>query len=854
MSTLSIKGFAGGITDFPVGADLNKYEFADNFVINEYSDLQTRPGTLLDFTTTGVRARVSTALRIGLMAPQTTGVNADFTILKQSSTKLFYDNGSTRTELVGPAAASAFNITSMDETVAFAYSDWNNHTFITHASPYQIPVKAYRETSGALQLRTAGLPRVASGFTATGGSGASYIYALVHKYTYNVGSTTYIDRARPVLASFTNIGSATPSSSPGVTVGSIPVLANASGEHYDTSNIKIEVYRTTNAGSVLYFVGEVTNGTTTYSDTTSDNTLVAAGVTIYTTGGVLENDRPPKANYIHSTSDFTFYANGTEVTTTSADGQFLPQRVWQSKRGDPDSVPAVFFTDIEEPITGVSSIKSIPIVFGKNSVYRLDGTFDNSGRGGLFPRKISDKVGCVGHLSIVQTLSGLYFAGNDGFYFTDGYQVTSLSAEDFKETYAGIIETALQKKRIYGCYDGINKRILWATNNSGGDTGTENNKIFCLYLPANKFTTWTSGYSGTGPYLTQNVSVSGTTVTVGSTAGMLAGDFVRTAAHTFDAYIVSVDSGTQFTTNTSIGSGTTMTNFFHDARLGLDFYGNFQPASLLNANDIIWQGDGRGFTLKYDNDTLSDSQLDSAVDGVAGAVAIVPYKLSILNVYSGPALDFGTTEFIKWVSSALIKLRPRGDLSSISSLIPYGENDLDSSLFEMREIVAQSFYHWGTPLVSYGDPRLWRRRQQIIDEMRRFPKNGLRCEYKQLHLKTGFINIYNSNSFPSGIISAGSNGTKIMTVSNILPDDLHAYYITFATDDYVQEYKIIANTTHTFTILDVNGDITAIGAPGDWIIRGYPVTNYINLIEYSMFFEVLGNTQSKFQATSGTVM
>jgi hypothetical protein len=852
MSTISVKGFAGGITDFPVSADINKYETADNFVINEYEDLQTRPGTLLDFTTTGVRARLSTNLRVGLMAPQTTGADANFTVLKQSSTKLFYDNGTTRTELVGPGSASAFNITDMDEEVACSYSDWNNHTFIAHETPFQIPVKVYRESSGTLTLRTAGLPRIATGFTATGGAGANYIYALVYKYTYNVGSTAYIDRGRPYLSSFTGIGTATPSSNPGITVGSIPVLANATGEHYDTTAIKVEVYRTTNGGSVLYYVGEVTNGTTSYADTTSDNTLVTAGVTLYTTGGVLENDRPPKAAYVHSTSDFTFYANGKEVSVSSADGEYIPQRVWQSKRGDPDSVPASFYTDIEEPITGISSIKSIPIIFGKNSVYRLDGTFDNSGRGGLFPRKISDKVGCVGHLSIVQTMNGLYFAGNDGFYFTDGYNVQSLSAEDFKETYAGLVSTALQRKRIYGVYDGINKRILWATNNPGGDTGTENNKIFCLYLPVNKFTTWTSGYVGDGPFLSQNVSVSGTTVTVGSTASMLAGDFVRSPAHTFDAYIVSVDSATTFTTNVSIGAGTVMASFFHEARLGIDYYGNFQPSALLNANDTIWQGDGRGFTLKYDNDTLYDVQLDSSVDSAAGATEVDPYKLSILNVYSGPAMDFGTTEFIKWVNSVLIKLRPRGDVSSIASLIPYSENNINNSLSEMREVVSQAFYYWGTPLVSYGDPRLWRRRQQIVDEMRRFPKNSLRCEYKQLHLKTGVINIYNSNSYLAGTISSGSAGTKVMTVSNALPDDLHAYFVSFSTDSYTAEYKILSSTSSTFTFLDTGNDV-ATGAAGDWVIRGFPINNYINLVEYSMFFEILGSTQSSFQSVSGAV-
>jgi hypothetical protein len=404
---------------------------------------------------------------------------------------------------------------------------------------------------------------------------------------------------------------------------------------------------------------------------------------------------------------------------------------------------------------------------------------------------------------------------------------------------------------MYGAYDGINKRILWACCNTSGDAGTENNKIMCMYLPVKKFTTWSSGYSGDGAYLSQNGSVSGTTVTVGSTTSMTAGDFVRSATSGNDVYIVSIDSSTQITTSASLGSGTVAIEWFRNVALGLDYYGNFQPASLLYANDTIWQGDGRGFTVKYDKDTLHDVQLDNSVDGVAGATTVTPTKLSVLSVYSGPAIDFGTTESRKWVNSVLLKFRPRGDVSSITAVTPYSENDNNHSLNEMREVVAQSFYYWGTPLVSYGDPRLWRRRQQIVDEMRRFPKNGMRCEYKQIHLKSGFVNIYNSTSYPSAVITSGSNLTKVFTVTTQLPDDLHAYWLTLATDEYVAEYKILSRTNTTFTVLDPTGAIS-IGSAPEWLIRGYPITNYINLIEYSMYYEILGQSQSNFQAVSGT--
>jgi hypothetical protein len=854
MSIFKVDSFSGGKTDFPVDANPSQFEEADNSVINQYGDLEHRPGLIHDFTTTGIRARLPTSLRVGLMAPQKTGTSKAFTVLKQSSTKLFYDNGTTRTELVGPASASAFNITDMDDEVAFAYSEWNEHTIITHEEPYQRPVKVYRESSGTLTLRTAGLPPVAgSGIAASGGSGAAYVYAFVYKYTYNVGSTEYIDRSRPYLKSFASLAS--DPSSVTIALSSIPVLANASGEHYDTATIKVEIYRTTAGGIVPYYVGEVTNGTTTFNDTVANATLETANVTLYTTGGVLENDLPPKAKYVHGTSDYTFYGHGYEVSTTGADGELLPQRLWQSKRGDPDSVPAGSFADIEEPITGVSSIKSVPIVFGDNSVYRIDGAYDNLGRGGMTPRKISDQVGCVGHLSIVQTLDGLYFAGNDGFYYTDGYKIYSLSAEDFKNSYARLVETDLQKKRIYGTYDALNKRILWAAHDPERDTEEENNLIYCMYLPAKKFTTWSSGYDGDGPYLEGSATVVGTAATIGSTLSLIRGDFVRViGVRTWDMYVATIVGGstTEFTLSSSLTNGTYDLQFFRNESRQIDVYGNFQPSSLLYANDTVWQGDGRGFTFKYDRDTLSDVQVDERVDATS-ASAITPQERTILFNYSGPILSLGTTAYRKWVNSVLVKARPRVDVSCNVALQVFGENDDSDYLQETREIFSQAFYPWGTPLLSYGDPRLYRRRQKIVDEMRRFPKNGLRCEYKQVHIKSAFVDLFNSDAYGTCDPEDNGNGTSTVTFSGTLPTtSLYGCWFTSEIDGYVAEWKIIAQTTTTVTL--VSGPTAPTGSAGTkWVIRGYPLDNFINLIEYSFSYEVLGDSQGSYSTRVGSV-
>jgi hypothetical protein len=241
MAQLTVKKFSGSITDFPIGADSSQYEQADNLVLDENEHPITRPGTLLEFDDSASRARCAesnSTRRISMLAAQEVGANADYTAIKVVGASIQYDNGSSRQSLLGPGSNAPFDITGgIDDETVYTYSQWNKHTYITHDEPLQKPVKIYRDSTGALQLRTAGLMPVSNDFTATGGSGANYIYAVVTKYEYTVGGVTYIDRSRPVEKEFTGIGTATPSSSPGISLAGIDTLTNASGEHYERFSI-----------------------------------------------------------------------------------------------------------------------------------------------------------------------------------------------------------------------------------------------------------------------------------------------------------------------------------------------------------------------------------------------------------------------------------------------------------------------------------------------------------------------------------------------------------------------------------------------------------------------------------------
>jgi len=850
MSVLTVKNWFGSLTDFYIGEDPTSYQQADNLDVDDFGKLNSRRGTTLDFTTSMARARVPASVstrRIGLMVPQKTGTNGDFTIVKQVGEKLHYDNGTTMNELVGPSSASAFALSSpiTSETV-FSYADWNNHSFVTHESPFQKPVMIYNDSGGSLRLRTAGLPIAANTFTATGGSGANYVYALVYKYSYTVGSISYVMRSAPQLKEFTNIGTATPSSSPAVTVGSIPVLANANGEHYDTTTIKVEVYRTTNNGAVLYYVGEVTNGTTSLADTVTDNTLIN-NEALYTMDGSVDNDRPPKCKYLHGTSDFVYYAHAYEVGADGSDLQLQPQRLYQSKRGNPNAVPGSFYVDMEEPIVGVSSIRSIPIVFCQNSIYRIDGFYDDLGRGGMVAKKISDRVGCSGHLSIVQSLEGLFFAGNDDFYFTDGYQVegTSGRKQKIKTTYRSLVDTTLKRKRICGAFDVSENKVLWACYNPK-ETTSDNARIFALDVPSKAITTYSSGYDGDPATYSGTANTSGTVVTVADTTGMAKGHRViftgSAASASITAYIVSVDSNTQITISENVGSMSGVSIEVVEQSRTAHFFANFRPSSLLYANDKMWMGNQLGFTVYMNRDQTSDPWFNP---GASSPASMSPS--AVYFNYDSTAMDLGTSEQIKWVNYIIIKARPSPNLSTNLSLDLNFENDDDGNEYDLESVSFAGYVRWGS--LVYGDPKLWERIRSLINVKRRFPATHLRCSYKQLGITMGYVTVYQSGTQSTVAVSAGPNAvSKTITLTgDNWNTDIENLYLSLETDTYTADYKIVKqNSVTECIVLDVNNALP-IQSGKKWIMRGYPKNVLLNLIEYSLVYEVIGPNQLPYQ-------
>lgn len=473
---LETKDYSGGMTDNFIGSDTRRHQLQDNLVLRQDRKLQSRPGSdVIDddyyqvpFTTTA--KRVDSILKFeGIRFYQTMG-------------KLYRIN-SAWSEIQGPGSTSLFSssVTQGDQN---SWCEWNKHLIITNDTRVR-PAFLY-VNSGTPTLRTVGLPKVTTAevgsisFSAGVGAARNYVFVRAHTYTINgveFTARSAVSDLKPYTGAITN------------SITGLPVLTNSTNQHYETTVIKLEIYRTTDAGTVYYKTGEVTNGTTSFSDTTSDANLVLNDL-LYLEEDDLDYDQPPECKYVVQNQGVVYYLN---IKDSLSD--IHPNRIVQANPDQIFAAPESNSADVDDDITGGGVAAENTIIFTDSRTYRLQGFYDSTGAGGIRPVEISRTVGCISHKSIVQTQQGLFWAARDGFYFTDGYQVLRIS-ENIPSTYPTLVETAAQAKRIYGTFDPFTKQVMWAVTSDSA--GTENDKLFVAHTyfgitPETPFGTWSGG-------------------------------------------------------------------------------------------------------------------------------------------------------------------------------------------------------------------------------------------------------------------------------------------------------------------------------------------------------------------------
>ena len=430
--TFSIMDFSKGVSDYIFRVNPSFAEKMVNFQVQPDQSIIVRNGSdLFDQTKPRwIDGRISKMKKIG----------NEFLCLGGQNT--FIKNK----ELLGPTDNKLFFSGSND--TRFSIEKLGNNFFISNTER-DLPLKLYIDQNSILRAVTAGLPLIPfagqSAPQVTGSGSTVYTYAVTLSREYESNGRTYKDVSSPYIFNGTNLTDLDAGGSNQVV--NLPVITNTAPLNYDTANIKIEIFRSTkSSGSVLYKVGEVSNGTASFQDSTTDTDAIN-NLVLYTSRGIKPNGTPPKAKYLVESNSCVFYLN-------TADN---PQRGYQSIQHDGDSVPSDYFFNIDSDITGGGSVNDKLVVMSKTKTFRIDGLLDEFNNGSLIPENISEEVGCIANDSVVQTQEGIYYFSLDGVYFTDAYRTTKIS-DQLDKTYRKIIE---RPEAIQGAYDRYNKRVYW---------------------------------------------------------------------------------------------------------------------------------------------------------------------------------------------------------------------------------------------------------------------------------------------------------------------------------------------------------------------------------------------------------
>lgn len=457
MQSVAFEDFSGGLTDYPLSAGKNKCKVLNNVLLRQYEGggkPYTRPGSgVLPFQILAGEERISTLfIHKGIL-------------FSQSGTHLYWYNETALpsnpwTEILGPTGNDAFPQADTDSGIT--YGIWNSHVLMTNTGPQTgIPKKLYLNASNTPTVVEAGLPTpVYSSPTPGYTSGAKRLMKLVFKRDYTVeGDVDFLDISEPTAS--IELLTTYP-----VAVNFTP-YTNGSDRNYDTANMKFQVYLTESDGTTFYYAGEAANSAGTISIATITDANLILNPQLYTNGGVVGNSSPPQSDVVHVCDEVGYYGGVYEGI------QYLGYRVMASVPSDIDSVPSTFYTDLDDTVMAISSVKSTVVVLGRSNAYRLQNNQDELGQGLLTYEKISDTTSCVSGPSAVQTVFGVFWAGYDGIYYTDGYEVRKLNIE-FDKTYKTWTHTDgqidyVKSAKIQGAYNRAKNTIAWTVGTTGED-------------------------------------------------------------------------------------------------------------------------------------------------------------------------------------------------------------------------------------------------------------------------------------------------------------------------------------------------------------------------------------------------
>jgi hypothetical protein len=289
----------------------------------------------------------------------------------------------------------------------------------------------------------------------------------------------------------------------------------------------------------------------------------------------------------------------------------------------------------------------------------------------------------------VKTVEGIFFAGEGGFFYTDGNRVMKIS-EDIDEAYKGFTDTADKKRRINGTYDAVSKRIWWGVQKESSSQDCD----ACYILDLN----W--GIKGDMPFTT----ASGGNNFRPSALEFFNGDLIRGDLRGYvfrhDSEIrtdpkVDVNTGAANWSDTTIIYDYTSTAY----NFGTNYIRKYVPR----------------ITCTMKNESNVSVQINSVNDDgrVSSSLQAIRYRGNI--IWGDPDIIWGTEDLIWNFNGLIVEQRrfPAGSLRCnykqiqfTNALVPivssdlYGIGNVDATAKTLT-LTAAGDYSWPTDPVDY---------------------------------------------------------------------------------------------------------------------------------------------------------
>lgn len=318
------------------------------------------------------------------------------------------------------------------------------------------------------RLYKAGLPQPISAPTLNLIAGSITDTNVKYIYTYE-----YIDAKGNIIESIPSAESATISPTAQDVEVTVSNILDTTGFDTDSTDLKINLYRTTASGTTFYLVKTVVNDGTTATQVITDDVTAAAILTnIEYIEPIKPHGLPPVVKYL-----------------TTYQGLLIAS-------GDPTNVNNVYYSDIDSPeyfpeaqnaflvdtffgdkVTGIAPLGNSLFIFKNRSITQVTGTLaDDIFRVDLFG---SSTIGCSAHHTIKEVNGNLVFLSQKGVYALNQNEQSIKDVSEIIEPEFSLLRNSFNFKKAVAINDlNEDKYIIYMPVEDANNQATSASKVY----------------------------------------------------------------------------------------------------------------------------------------------------------------------------------------------------------------------------------------------------------------------------------------------------------------------------------------------------------------------------------------